>query len=212
MITAYPLTWPTGWSRTDPAARGYGRFGKREKSDSASYSRLKNMTVALGTKRIQDELARMRAGNVIISTNLTLRLDGMPRADQREPTDPGAAVYWTDRSGATRNIAIDQYIKIADNLAAIAATLDAIRTVARHGGAEIGHRAFTGFTAIEHSPAPHWSIVLCVDAHTVTAGDLVAARRRKLSETHPDKGGNADGSAFAAVNLAFEQAQKELQP
>lgn len=212
MITASPLTWPAGWPRTDLAERGYGRFGKREKSTSSSYAQLKSMTVAEGTKRIQVELDRMRASDVIISTNLKLRIDGLPRSDQREPVDPGAAVYWTDRSGAARNIAIDQYTKVADNLAAIAATLDAFRTVERHGGAEIGHRAFTGFTAIEHSPEPHWSTVLGVDAQTVTLRELGDARRRKLSETHPDKCGNADGSAFDRVNRAFERAQKELQP
>lgn len=212
MITASPLTWPAGWPRTDPAERGYGRFGKREKSTSSSYAQLKSMTVAEGTKRIQAELDRMRARDVIISTNLKLRVDGLPRSDQREPVDPGAAVYWTDRSGAVRNIAIDQYTKVADNLAAIAATLDAFRTVERHGGAEIGSRAFTGFTAIEHSPEPHWSTVLGVDAQTVTLRELGDARRRKLSEAHPDKSGNADGSAFDRVNRAFERAQKELQP
>lgn len=211
MITASPLTWPAGWPRTEPGARGYGRFGKREKPSDSSWARLKDVTVAEATSRVIAELERMRARDVIVSTNLALRIDGLPRSGQREPTDPGAAVYWTDRTGASRNIAIDQYTKLADNLAAIAATLDAFRTVERHGGAEIGSRAFTGFTAIEHTPEPHWSTVLGVDAETVTLRELGEARRRKLSETHPDKCGNADGVAFDAVNRAFERAQKELQ-
>jgi hypothetical protein len=48
-------------------------------------------------------------------------------------------------------MAIDQYDRVEHNLAAIAATLDAMRAIKRHGGAEILDRAFTGFTAL---PAP----------------------------------------------------------
>jgi hypothetical protein len=79
-----------------------------------------------------------------------LRNDGLPLSKQREPEDPGVAVYWkTD--GKSLVIAADCYTKIADNLAAVAATLDAMRAIERHGGAAILERAFTGFTAL---PAP----------------------------------------------------------
>ena len=47
--------------------------------------------------------------------------------------------------------------QVEESLAAIAATLDAMRAIERHGGARVLERAFTGFTAV---PAPdarkHW--------------------------------------------------------
>ncbi|KVD37855.1 hypothetical protein WJ41_22830 [Burkholderia ubonensis] len=60
----------------------------------------------------------------------------------------GVAVYWETRAGARRVMAIDQYTRVADNLAAVAATLDAMRAIERHGGARILERAFTGFAAL----------------------------------------------------------------
>ncbi|ROU09438.1 hypothetical protein [Lysobacter enzymogenes] len=89
-----------------------------------------------------------------MSTNLTLRRDGLPRSDQREPADPGAAVYWTDCTGADRCMAVDRYTKTAGNLAALAATLEAMRAIERHGGAEILDRVFTGFTALPRRARP----------------------------------------------------------
>ena len=79
----------------------------------------------------------MLEGDSIISTNLKLRLDGLPRSDQKEPDDPGVAVYWQRLSKPKKVMAIDLYDRIADNLAAIGATLNAMRAIERHGGALI---------------------------------------------------------------------------
>lgn len=46
-------------------------------------------------------------------------------------------------------MAIDQYYRVEENLAAIAATLDAMRAIERHGGAQILDRASTGFAALQ---------------------------------------------------------------
>ena len=78
------------------------------------------------------ELARLGIGeqDTVISTNVPTRLDGLPRSGAREPFDPGVAVYWQERSGARRVMAIDRYTTVADNLAAVAATLEAMRAIA----------------------------------------------------------------------------------
>ena len=104
-------------------------------------------------------------------------------------------------------IAIDTYLTAADNLAAIAATLDAMRSIERHGGAEILDRAFTGFAAL---PAPDaarpWHVVLGVAAHEAT--DAVRmAYRRAASAAHPDKGGS--DARMAEVNAAWSAFQVE---
>lgn len=130
----------------------------------------------------------------------------------QRPADPGAAVYWQEPVGPRRCIAVDQYTTVEDNIAAIAATLDAMRAIERHGGAAILERAFTGFTAL---PAPgqgaqrEWSDVLGVDRATVTREGCKQAYRRLASKFHPDK---PEGShaAMAELNAAQEAALSEV--
>jgi len=219
-IPAYPLQWPTGWKRCDAALRTRARFAKKREQinrwcdatgqeRTSRYMRNGEVTIAEGVERVRTELERMgvRDDDVVISSNLTLRLDGLPRSGQAEPRDPGVAVYWRDNSKEgwpLRCMAIDRYDRVADNLAAVAATLDAMRAIERHGGAEILDRAFTGFTALPPpEQAKPWHTVFGVAAHEST--DAVrAAYRRLRSETHPDRqGGDAD--AFNVVRLAWTQ-------
>jgi hypothetical protein len=162
--------------------------------------------VAQGTKRVLDELRRFGVPDyqVIISTNIQVRLDGLPFSNQKEPSDPGVAVYWK-RNGKEQVIATDTYTRVADNLAAIAASLDAMRAIERHGGAQILERAFLGFTAL---PQPeNWRNVLGVEG--VATLNEVSQRYRNLAmEYHPDKGG--DPEKMARINRAWSDAQREL--
>jgi hypothetical protein len=206
-IPAYPLQWPTGWKRTTPGLRTTARFVKKERQynnvSNSSWMRSRELSIADGVERVRAELQRMgiHADDLVISSNLELRLDGFPKSSQREPVDPGIAVYWTD-CGDTRCMAIDRYDRVADNLAAVAATLDAMRAIERHGGAEILNRAFTGFTALPSSAESWWGI-LGVEPNARRV-EIDAAYRRRRSEAHPDKGG--DAADFDAVQRAYEQA------
>ena len=104
------------------------------------------------------ELAKLAVSrdDLIISTNVPTRLDGLPRGDARNPEDTGAAVYWRKAHDAPMKcMAVDRYKAVADNLCAIAATLEAMRAIERHGGAEILERTFRGFAALpERAGAP----------------------------------------------------------
>lgn len=212
-INAYPLTWPDGWKRTPAAERLAGRFGKRD-SGAGGYRMLKDLTVNDSIRRVLEQLLSMGLSreDLVISTNVPVRLDGLPRSDAKAPADPGVSVWWRGflTGGAPKVIAIDQYQKVADNLAAIAATLDAMRAIERHGGAAILERAFTGFIAIEHQQEPNWRTVLGCGAE-VTSIDAVRAAYRKLaSAAHPDKpGGSHD--AMSALNAALAAAEKEIR-
>jgi hypothetical protein len=161
---------------------------------------------------VLDELARMgiERQDVIVSSDVPTRIDGLPRSGAREPDDSGAAVYWQERGGARRVLAIDQYQRVADNLAAIAATLEALRAVERHGGARILERAFTGFTALAApAPARTWRNVLgFLEGSRPTIDEAANARRRLASVHHPDKGGT--DAAMAEINAAYAQACAEL--
>lgn len=191
-IKAFPLNWPVGWKRT--TSREHAKFGRREKSAGESWARLKDLSVEQAVRRVRAELERMGIDDVdcVISTNLKLRMDGWPRSDQANPQDPGVAVYWRDRNGNERCMAVDRYVRVADNIAAVAATLDALRAVQRHGGAVILDRAFTGFTGL---PAPEakrqWHEVLGVASHTAT-NDVRDAYRRARSAAHHQHGGTTE--------------------
>lgn len=188
-IRAYPLSWPDGWRRA--RSRIQSNFGQRRKG----------ISIAEGCDRVLDSLQRFGAREVIISTNVQPTLSGRPRSNVSNPYDPGVAIYWKDRNGQRRCMAIDRYIGVSDNLAAISATLEAMRTIDRHGGAEILDRAFTGFVAL---PSPEqWWQVLGVNSKA-SRDEIDAAYRRLAHEHHPDRGGSHD--AMARINAARDQA------
>lgn len=199
-IRAYPLQWPAGWRRAQAALRRYGRFGRHD--TSVGYSRKKDITVSDAIGRVLSELQKLgiNRDDVVISTNMPTRLDGLPRSDARNPTDPGAAVYWREWNNKPRCMAIDSYTTVADNLAAIAATLEAMRAIERHGGNVILDRVFEGFTAL---PSPEiWWQVLGLDGADATRDQIDQAYRRAISKAHPDNGGSDDQAA--RVNRARE--------
>ncbi len=165
--------------------------------------------MADSVQRLLGELERMgvKDWNVIISTNVPLRLDGLPRSD-KEPADPGAAVYWKPNDKAPmRCMAIDRYDRVADNLAAIAATLEAMRAIERHGGATILDRAFLGFAALPEKASQHWRETLGIQGAATL--DLVESRFKALAKLrHPDVGGTDE--QFAEIQQAREAARIEL--
>jgi hypothetical protein len=66
------------------------------------------------SKQLADELRLLGASNVIVSTNIPTKSDGLPYADDRNIGDPGIAVYFDfkkkrlvmARDGFTRSPAI----------------------------------------------------------------------------------------------------------
>lgn len=145
-----------------------------------------------------DELKKLGIArdDIVISTNIPTRLDGIPRSDKSHGTDPGVAVYWR-KAKKTQCIAVDRYTKPEDNLAAVAATLEAMRAIERHGGSEILDRAFTGFVAL--AAPEQWFEVLGVSAGC-SVGQIQDAYRALAMKHHPDKGG--DTNEMARINAA----------
>lgn len=211
-MTRFPLAWPDGWRRTKAQARVRAKFNKKTmkygSDGNALYRQSSEISIAEGTRRVLAELQSfgVEDGDAIISTNLKVRLDGLPISNQKEPDDSGVAVYWKRPKDQKHKVmAIDRYDRIADNLAAIAATLEAMRAIERHGGAMILERAFTGFDAL---PSPNdWRHVLGFE----TTPTLQDAKRRYLdlaTKRHPDAGGS--NAAMSELNAAWESAQREL--
>ena len=199
MTQAYPLQWPQGWPRA--RFRKGAQFGKKDYNPGTMRS-VRSLSIAEGTGRVVAELRALgvHQGKWIISTNLLLRNDGLPRSEQRAPTDPGVAVYWTRDGQAQKVMAIDVYDKVQDNLAAIAATLNAMRAIERHGGAQILERAFTGFDALPAPDARDPYAIMGLQPGPFDA-DILAGKFRELAaKHHPDKAG---GNIVAFQNLVW---------
>jgi hypothetical protein len=222
-ITTYPLTWPDGWKRTKAGAQVRAKFHKMTTTYRDSFSqpgqreavkRKGEVTIAEGTSRVIGALRAMGVQdfNTIISSNLQVRNDGLPRSGQKAPDDPGVAVYWKHKD-RQQVMAIDQYDRVADNLAAVAATLEAMRAIQRHGGATILERAFTGFEALP-APGAHkgWRVVMGFLPDERVTLDVLADRFRHLTKTrHPDTS-TGSHDAMTELNGAYAHAQRELSP
>lgn len=196
---AYPLTWPDRQKRTD-------------------YSRRRDSKFELELGRARDELLRelklLGAENVVLSSNVPLRRDGLPYADTSEPKDPGVAVYFERRVGwdsATQRtirkpfvIACDSYRKVKWNFRAVGVTVEALRTIQRHGASEMLEQAFTGFAALPPvQPKKLWWNILGVEEHA--GPERIRAAYRELAVIHhPDKGGSAE--RMAEINVAYQEA------
>lgn len=219
-MTRYPLAWPPGWKRTPGIMRKSAQFHGSERvystqPNGGSWMRKRDLTMAESTSRALGALRRFGVleGDAIISTNVVLRLDGLPRSGQPAPDDPGVAVYWQrpdDRQ--MKCMAVDRYDRVADNLAAIAATLEAMRAIERHGGALILDRAFQGFDAL---PAPGqtvargWREILEIAPEVPVTEAMITERYRKLASLHhPDKGG--DTARFQELGAARTQALQSI--
>lgn len=197
---AYPLSWPPGWKRTPAPERTRARFNIKTRKygeSGSSWLSKSEVSISQGTERCLASLNRMGFNrSVVISSNLSLRNDGLPRSNQRGPDDPGVAVYWGNGKDA-RCMAVDLYDRVADNLAAIAATLEAMRAIERHGGAAILNRAFTGFVAL---PAPEQPFQVLGISANASRDQVEDAYRRLAMKHHPDRGG--DPNEMARINAA----------
>lgn len=206
-ITAYPLCWPTGYGRRPRQDRKVGKFATNERRGSNTWRTASLITVANARRRLQDELDRIGAQSVILSSNIELRLDGQPRSDRRSPTDPGVALYFTLKGRAVA-MPCDTYEDVAQSIAALAAHIEATRAIERHGVASI-EAMFTGFMALRAPGPKPWREVLgfTADARPMRA-DIEAKRRTLARQYHPDVGGSE--AAMAEINAAVDRALQEI--
>ena len=210
-ISAYPLTWPAGWKRTAPDLRKRARFSRMLDGSSSNFRGKQILTVADGVTRLVEELMRLGVGDrhdIITSTNIEVRLDGFPYSNRPEPLDPGVSVYWRmPAEKDTKCMAVDRYDRVAGNIAAVAATVSAMRAIERHGGAEILDRAFTGFIAL---PAPgDWRKILGLSNRQDINLEVAEKAYRSLAkDAHPDTGGTV--IHWQQISTAIAQAREEL--
>ena len=190
MIESYPLYWPESWPRTKPYRRDRSRF---DQSPGRARDKLVN------------ELKLLGARDVIISTNVALRRDGLPYANQREPDDTGVAA-WFVLDGEQQCIPCDRWSRVWENMYAIAKSIEALRGLDRWGAKSMVRAAFKGFAALPSPGIGNWRDVLGRD---IDSRDQMEDRYRQLArERHPDHGGSA--AMMADLNAARDAARKEM--
>lgn len=214
----FPLQWPEGWKRTHPHNRQRSKFGFRN-SGQVPFAKARMDLLA--------ELERLGAANVVITSDLPTRLDGLPYANGRAD-DPGIAVWFALRNGSRweeRVFACDKWLSPAENMQAIALSVEAMRGLARWGAGDVVTRAFSGFAALPaggETGAPQqpatvirsWREVFEVEqlVDVVAPRDLIAIvksrHRDKIKQHHPDLGG--DPQIAIELNAALAEAEREL--
>jgi len=204
---AFPLKWPEGWPRTPPSKR-------------AGPYRFQNLTPLRGYNTLVEELTRLGATNLVVSSNAPVRATGSVDVDRlsRRLDDPGVAVYFT-YNGRQMVMAQDAYAAPYVNCRSLALAIDAMRAIERHGGGHMMQRSFDGFAALpppDGSSAAQlrpWREVLemgdATGPNAIILAGAEAMYRSLARDAHPDKpGGGAE--AMAELNAAIDQARREL--
>lgn len=186
MTDRYPLSWPSNQVRIPSAKRETGRF---------------EVSFAVARDHLIEELRRLGATDVILSTNVELRRDGLPYANQKEPRDPGVAVYFKLKR-KPYVLACDRFMTVRDNLRAIGLHLDAMRGMKRWGVGSV-EQAFTGYQALPESRSEWW-VVLGVPPDA-SMDVIKVAFREKAALHHPDASGSHD--SMVRLNRAWEDAK-----
>lgn len=191
MIEAYPLQWPGGYPRT---ARPSDKYKFYPGSLSGEISGLK------------DELKRMKATGLVVSTNIPLKADGNPYATYSKPADVGVAVYFSVNNKALA-LCCDKWNSVEANLRALTMSVDAMRGLDRWGVSEIMNRAFMGFKALPEKAAsfPWWDVLGL--SRTCTRNEIEAAYKTKIKIHHPDNGG--DTVKWQELQEAYQQGLKQ---
>ena len=210
-IPRYPLEWPLGWRRAKSRRHGqfsmqridYGTDGAGRRTTN---KRQTSINMAEATERLEDQLTKLGAKNPVLSTNVSLSLTGRPRGDE-SPADAGAALYFGFRGKATV-LACDTYYRVADNIAALAAHIDALRRIERYGVGTI-EQALAGYKALPADTAADWRAVFgFAKGSRPTIDQLQEAYRAAARQRHPDAGGT--DVEMAHVNRARDYALSEL--
>lgn len=214
---AYPLSWPAAWKRVKPQDQEEAAFSSSSKRWIANASnpsggyyvhdkRKKSMEDACAFLYQEFRRLGVTDDHIVVSTNVERRLDGQPYSNRKAPADPGAAVYFR-LNGKPRVLACDKWLRVEDNLYAIACHVEALRSQERWGVGSV-EQAFSGYTAL---PAPRESGGATYYQILGIAHDAPydVAREAFLKESklcHPDNGGSHEKQV--RLNGAWDQARQ----
>ena len=208
-VDAHPLYWPIDWPRT-PA----------ERRKRAPY----RVTFLDAREDLMAELRRLGAEEICVSSNIPIRRsDGLPAVPDREPADPGVAVYFTTsrivdgkRVERAQVLACDKWTHVRANLRSVGLCIEALRAIERSGASQVLERAYAGFAALPANTtpaAPPWRKVLGfapagAGYPAVTRDAIERAYRSRIPEAHPDMQGTTE--KMVELNRARDAALAEV--
>lgn len=200
MTEAFPLHWPAGWPRTK----------------SPQSSRF-NVSFVEARDGLLEEIKRLGGTLPVLSTNVEIRRDGLPYANQPKPADRGVAVYFLYKN-KQRVFACDRWDDVKDNMRALQKTIEAIRGIERWGASEMMERAFSGFDALPPpSAAPHdydkrhWRKVFGFGpTEPISRSYLLERYKAKAKYMHPDHPMGSERD-MTELNVAKDEALEEIR-
>lgn len=194
MIEAYPLQWPLGYKRT-PATH------KKDAPFQTAFAKARDGIIY--------ELTKMYAKDIVISSNVPVKKDGLPYAVpfgqwKNITDDTGIAVYFNFNK-EQKVICCDAYLSLDDNMQAINKTVEALRGIDRWQCSDIINQTFTGFKAIPEKTGGKawWDVLQCKpDA----SEDVIRQQYKRLAKDyHPDIN-NGNSEKFIDLQTAYQQA------
>ena len=204
---AYPLSWPITWPRTNPSQITTSRFRTSGRMAERSWHPGKQHSMAKVREHALKQLKLLGSSRVVISTNVELRLDGLPYANRRRPQDCGVALYFLLARKDTV-LACDSWNRVECNLWAIAKHIEAMRGQERWGVGNI-KQAFRGYMRLEASGHRAWRTVLdFLRGYKPSESDLKTRFRYLAKILHSDRGG--DDTRMSDLNVAYADAKLEL--
>jgi hypothetical protein len=197
----YPLQWPGGYPRT--------KWPKQSQFGAQSFAKARDTIFS----QLRLLLTYHERGTIVMSTNIPLKLDGMPYATYRQPDDKGVAVYFQYKDESVV-LCCDQWNKIEHNMWSIAKTIEALRGIERWGVSDFLKRSFTGFNALppkeEDKPKREWWIVMQYSGRPGKAtwdwAGVQAQYKSLAKQKHPDTGGSV--AEFQELTSAYDEAKK----
>lgn len=194
-----PLKWPAGYARAKH--RDWAKFGNGIGTRPSVADGVARLTAQLASYNKRGHMPRVT--DVVIATNLPVGAHGNPRSNQPDPPDTGVAAYF-ELDGSPIVLCCDKWCRVADNLTAIAKTVEAMRGLERWGVTEC-ERVFTGFAALPEKCEANtcWSVLQIERTRDHEAID--AAYRARAKVCHPDVPGGSH-EAFTALATARDQA------
>lgn len=195
--TRFPLVWPAGRPRTESWKRQHGKYT----SDG------KPITTSVAMDRLDGEVHRLGGSGALLSTNVDTTLSGRPRSGAATPSDPGVCLYFTLK-GKPYVMACDTFSRVEQNIAALAAHIEATRRIARLGVATADEalQSFQALPAPDHIlPATQkWWEVFGIMREAATP-DTIQALYRTLAKRRVH-----DENLMRELNVARDEALKEL--
>lgn len=195
---SYPLAWPPLRPRT-PACERKPALWRNEG---------RRLTLDVARTRLRDQCEKVshlspvwRVDRMTLSTQIRFTPSGARdrNVSRHEPADPGVVfAFRLDR--IPHVLACDRWDTVADNIAAIAAHIEALRGQERWGVATLAE-AFAGHAMLPPPGAAGaviagecWWTVLGLGPGASLA-EIDAAWREGMRTAHPDAGGSAEAAA-----------------